>query len=184
MRLRWTILAVSGLVLSLNGCSDSGDSARSELSVVSLNGEADASFRPLFSDLVNLGFDLVPYVVEDAVGVVIRNDPKDGVVSLQPRRPFGKVTLTRYTVAFASEENLPPHEGAMHLDIPTGQQLGAVVTIVPAVMKTREPLLSFLLAGGELVANATVTFYGFEDTSGEEVTVRAFLPVHFANWSD
>ncbi|MBD3336152.1 MAG: hypothetical protein GF355_11615 [Candidatus Eisenbacteria bacterium] len=187
---RWrTIAAVLALgALVLTGCSDSYEGARSELSLVALNGDNDASTQPLHSDLIHFGEDKVPsgddYVVEDAIGFVVQNDPVNDQLNITAGGPFGKITLNRYTVRYISDESLTTFEGALHLEVLSGRQAAGIFTVVPADMKIREPLLSYLQAGRELTATAEITFYGVEKTSGEEVSVTAGLPVHFANWAD
>jgi hypothetical protein len=173
---------------ALFGCSDFSDSPRSELSIEELNGEGESAFQPLYSDLINLGTDKVPsgddYVVEDAVTFVVSNNPVDENLSLKPGGAFGKVTLTHYKVEFESEEALPAFEGQLHLDIPTGMKAQGTIILVPAEMKIKEPLVSYLFAGSELMTSAKITFYGVEKTSEAEVSVTAALTVNFANWSD
>jgi hypothetical protein len=189
MRLRRTLVAVLGLgLVFVFGCGDSEDSPRSVLTVVSLNGVLDADFQPLLSDLVNFGPDKVPsnddFVIEDTVPFIVRNDPRSDILVLSPDGPFGRVTMNRYVVEFQSAEQLETYEGRMHLEVHTGREIEGIITIVPAQMKIREPLLSYLMGGQELLTTATITFYGVEANSGAEVKASGSLPVHFANWDD
>jgi hypothetical protein len=189
MRLRRTLAAVIGLgLVFVFGCGDSEDSPRSVLTVVSLNGALNADFQPLLSDLLNLGPDKVPsqddFIVEDSVPFIVRNDPRSDILVVKPGGPFGRVTLNRYVVEFQSAEQLGSYEGRMHLEVHTGREVAGVVTIVPAQMKIKEPLLSYLVGGQELLTTAKITFYGVEATSGAEVMTSGSLPVHFANWDD
>ncbi|MBU1702453.1 MAG: hypothetical protein KJ970_04980 [Candidatus Eisenbacteria bacterium] len=189
MRHRWYITAILAMsCLVCLGCSDSSDSPRSELSFESLNGSGSMAFQPVYSDLIHFGADKVPssddYVVEDAIAFVVRNDPVDSNLSLKPGGAFGKVTLTHYTISFDSEEQLPPFEGQIYLDVSTGDRAEGTIILVPAGMKTREPLVSYLIAGSDLMTSAEITLYGVEKTSHAEVSVTAHLTVHFANWSD
>jgi hypothetical protein len=169
------------------GCQLS-DGARTRLSLLSLNGQGDHAVQPLYSDLVNLGEDGVPssddYIVEDAVPFTLRADPVNPTLSLDPQGPFGKIVVTRYRVVFRGDEVLDPVEGQLYLEVPVGETVSGVVTVVPAQMKTKEPLVSYLTAQAELLMTAEITFYGIEETSEEEVSVTGWLPVHFADWAD
>lgn len=189
MRLNRALTAVLGLgLVFFLGCGDSDGNPRSELTVVSLNAGLNTNFQPLLSDLINLGQDKVPsqddFIVEDTVPFSIRNDPRSDLLVLDPEGPFGRVTINRYTVEFQAPESLEGFEGHMHLEVPTGREIGGAITVVPAQMKISEPLVSFLMAGQELLATATITFYGVEANSGAEISTAASISVHFANWDD
>jgi hypothetical protein len=175
------------LVLILGGllafsCSD--DSApRSTVSIDSINGN-----ESLDSDVYNNGDDREPgtdddAIFEDQVAIVVRNRPHDSALAIKSNGPFGAVIFTRYEVRFTGDDTLPQVSGAMYLRAPSGSTVTGEITIVPLAYKSVAPLLG-LRQGGEILLNAEVTLIGEEDDSHDEITVKAVLPVHCANWED
>ena len=158
------------------GCSDSS-APRSVLSVVEINEN-----QPLSSDVAEV-VDTMYTVREDAVALIVRNNPHDGVLDLTEEEPYGYVTLDRYEIRFVSSEAIPPVTGALGWTVRSGDDTAGSIVIVPASHKVQPPLLS-LRRGGEIQATALVTITGHEATSGYTVKVETSFPVNFANWAD
>jgi hypothetical protein len=176
----FVVFAVVALMAS--GCSD--DSAPRSVLTIDLINDGQI----LTSDVYNNGDDGNPgtdddFILEDQVAVVIRNRPHDVGLNVRGNGPFGAVVLQRYEVRFSGEENLPPLFGSMHSRILSGSTSSTEVTVVPAAYKITPPLVT-LLSGGEIRVNAEITLIGEEEDSGDQVTVKATLPVHCANWGD
>lgn len=183
------LLALAGIVLA--GCDDA-DQIRSRLTVTEIlpaDEVGNLATSPLQSDVRDAGDDgeimtADDFIYEDEVLVTVANDPADPVLSLTPGGPFGSVTLTGYRVTFDLEdEAIESHEGALHVVVPSGENASFSIVLVTAQSKI-EPPLTALVNGGELQADAHVTFFGVEQTSEDEVTATAAIRVHFANWAD
>lgn len=170
-----TILAL--LLLAGGGCND--DSApRSYLQVVSVNDN-----QPLSSDVLTESPDGSTGILEDAVSIRVRNVPSSSALNLSQDGPFGHVILERYTIEFDSRERIDQVEGTMGWPVYTGQDVSGSFVVVPALWKTRVPLVG-LRQGGEILSMARITIYGREATSNHEVVATAFMQVNFANWAE
>jgi hypothetical protein len=176
------ILTVAAPVLTLigvgTGCSS--DNVRSNLYVWEINnGEA------LTSDVIDRGTDQIAsgddFVFEDEVQITIWNTTRDKIVDADAAYSF--VTVDRYEVTFESDEEIEGFSQGLGWLVPTRNTYEGTLTVVPASLKTRTPLLA-LQNGGEILATAHITFYGHEADSNNEVTFSTAVPVHFANWTD
>lgn len=127
-------------------------------------------------------------VYEDEVFVSFKNVPRSSHLSIVPNGPYGSVVLTDYrvdyTVTGGSIEAIKPIVGKIHLVIPSGEEVNHRIVLVTAVAKTEAPLSTTVAQGQELMANAALTFTGYEETSEEPIVVRAYITIHFANWVD
>jgi hypothetical protein len=183
---------VSGVLLlglcaaGLPGCED--QEAPRSLVYVSRIAESPTeqnSYGHVFlSDLVTDGS-----IIEDEIYVSFTNVPRSDHLSIEPGGPFGSVTLTDYRVDYhvtgPEIEAIQPVTGKIHVVIPSGEEVNHRIVLVTAEAKVNEPLYTTgqtLLA--ELMAEATLTFTGYEETSEEPITVRAYMTIHFANWTD
>jgi len=126
-------------------------------------------------------------VVEDEVFISFMNVPRSSRLSIKPNGPFGSVVLTGYRVDYAvtgaEVEKIEPVTGKIHLVVPTGEEVNHRIVLVTAWAKANPPLSSYQ-TGGELLAEASLTFTGYEETSEEPIVVKACMTIHFANWTD
>ena len=140
MRRALATLALTILVTGLVGCGD--DTPRSDVQIYSVNGNG-----ALQSDVLNIGEDELPgtaddFVPEDEVYVVFSNYQSDTQSPANPTGPFGRVTMTRYRVSFASEEAIPPYIGGMNTVVAQNDTAGAAVVVVPGSFKVESPLVT------------------------------------------
>jgi hypothetical protein len=189
-----TLLAAALVVLSLLavGCEDANQ-PRSELMVTELvpaEGTSNLVAEPYECDVRDAGDDGTlgtedDAVYEDQVVITVENQPSSSLLSLSPDGPFGNVTLTSYTVTYdVPGESLTPIDGALHVVIPTGEDVSFSIVLVTGQAKIEPPLVTLLTTGGELQGDARITLHGVEQTSDADVTVEAAIRVHFANWAD
>lgn len=176
------ILLGFGLTVAMataSGCAD--DNVRSELYVSVINNS-----EALTSDVYNLGTDQVPsaddYVFEDEVEIEIVSQARDGIVKVQAGK-FGSMTIDRYTVVYESDEEIDSYNSTLGWVVPVNTTFKGFVTIVPASLKQRTPLIA-LQSGGEIHASAVITFYAREADSDNEMTFETRIPINFANWID
>lgn len=181
---RFMILAI-GVVLFL-ACS------KSQLLKVVEFQDVEGNSPPIASDVVTiveidtLEFEAVVY--EDNAVAVVSFDVHFYEVPFGSSQPPGYgAHLTRYRVTFTSVEGdtaVPaPHEGALNVVIPPGEEKNVAFVLVPAEAKLVSPLVD-LINGGELRTKALVEFWGVEDKTGEELYASGELDVNFADWAD
>ena len=176
------ILTLAAPVLALVGVGAgcSSDNVRSSLYVWEINnGEA------LTSDVIHRGADQIAsaddFVFEDEVQVTVWSTTRDDVVDTGSAYSF--VTVDRYEVTFESEEEIEGFSAGLGWLVPSRNTYEGTLTIVPASLKTRTPLVA-LQNGGEILATAHITFFAHESDSNNELTFTAQVPVNFANWND
>lgn len=187
---RLTIAFGGILAASLVGCAgDNGALPRNNVQIEEVNNNS-----PLFADVYNNGPDLTKftddYIPTDAIPIKFVSNPADDALSLDPRKAFGTVQFTRYTVDFKvndldgdSTPDVNDIDAPMNVLVPAiGEALTAVL-IVPAGVKG-VGFLSTLKSGGEVFTSATLTFYGEELTSHNKVVLTTALIVGFANYAD
>jgi hypothetical protein len=188
---RVAVLALAGLAIGLVGCADDDEEGpRSITSIVSVNDNL-----PLASDVYNYGSDLSDptddFVPEDYLKLVIKSRPHDPALTLDPDRAFGTVRFTRYTLDFAtndfndngSTELIDLVDYPMNLVVPIDGEGTGFVLAVPGAWKTENDLAP-LLFGGSYLTTATLTLYGEEETSGEEVELGAGVVIGISNYAD
>ncbi len=172
-----SLTMLAAVLLAAGGCSD--DSApRSTLQVVSLNDN-----EPLSSDVLTEDSGGSRGITEDAVTIRVRNVAQSSALNLTPDGPFGHVTLERYRIDFQSSERIESVTGTLGWPVYSGQEASGSFVVVPALWKTRVPLVG-LREGGEILSMARITIYGREATSNHEVVATAWLQVNFANWAE
>lgn len=176
----FVVFAVVALMAS--GCSDES-APRSVVTIDQINNG-----QILTSDVYNNGDDGIPgteddFILEDQVLVVLRNRPLDAGLNIQGNGAFGAVVIQRYEVRFSGEAAIPPLFGSTYCRVLSGTTSSTEIAVVPAAYKITDPLVS-LLSGGEIRLDAEITLIGEEEDSGDEVTVKATIPVHCANWGD
>ena len=181
--IREAALVALAIVFPLvSGCSD--DSApRNVVTVTSINLN-DA----LSSDVLNNGADRTPgtsddFVYEDRVTVQLLSVAHDGALETGSGTPYDYVFFERYTIEYEADEEIPTYSGALGWTVTSRIPFTGALTVVPAGLKSRAPLIG-LVQGGEISAAAKITIYGHESTSNAPVKIEARLPVHFANWVD
>ena len=179
MNTRRILLGLALATTLASGCAD--DNVRSELYVSVINNS-----EALTSDVYNFGSDDVPsgddFVIEDEVEIEIISQARDGIVNVSSGK-FGSMTIERYTVVFESDEEIESYSSTLGWVVPVNTIFEGFITIVPASLKQQTPLIA-LQSGGEIHANAVVTFYARESESDNETTFQTRIPVNFANWVD
>lgn len=180
MNVRRILIWIAPILLLGMGTGCSSDNVRSKVYVWEMNnGEA------VTSDVLHLGNDGVPsaddFIFEDEVPVTLWSTTRDDVVNTDAAYSF--VTVERYTVRFESSEEIEGFSSGLGWLIPTRNTFEGFLTVVPADLKTKAPLLA-LRSGGEITATAHITFYARESDSDNELVFETSVPVHFANWSD
>ncbi len=178
----WWVLLLGLFGAGLSGCKD--EEAPRSLVYVSRIAESATeqnSYGNVFlSDIVT-----AEGVYEDEVYVSFMNVPRSSYLSITPGGPFGSVVLTDYRVDYQLEgEQIEPIVGKIHVVIPSGEEANHRIVLVTAWAKVNPPLSTAATQGQELMATATLTFTGYEETSEEPIVVRANVTIHFANWID
>ncbi|MFH1145225.1 MAG: hypothetical protein V1774_11830 [Candidatus Eisenbacteria bacterium] len=185
------LLIIFGLGV-LPGCNDE-DQPRSRVRIVRIadpEDSEDISAAVFQSDVRDAGADGEPFteddvIFEDELLITVENQPVSPLLTLEPDGPFGAVVLTGYRVDFAvDEESLDPVSGSLHLVIPTGEERDAAIVAVSAALKAVPPLSTLAQTGGEIAGSATITFWGYEETSEDEVTAAGSFQIHFADWME
>ncbi|MEZ4650631.1 MAG: hypothetical protein R3E97_17980 [Candidatus Eisenbacteria bacterium] len=172
--------AVSTLVLVGVGTGCSSDNVRSSLYVWEINnGEA------LTSDVLDYGNDGVAsnddFVYEDEVPVLIWATSRDDIVNTDAA--YSYITIDSYDVRFESSEEIDGFSAGLGWFVPVRNTYQGTLTVVPASLKTKNPLLA-LQTAGEIQATAHITFHAREADSNNEFTFSTRIPVNFANWND
>ncbi|MDZ4805800.1 MAG: hypothetical protein SGI90_13150 [Candidatus Eisenbacteria bacterium] len=180
-------LAVGGFV----GCAgDDDEGARSITSIVSLNDNL-----PVASDVYDRGQNKTDpnddFVPEDYLKIVVTSRPHDPALTLRPDRAFGTVRFTRYSLDFERNDlggngvddltdfvNYP-----MNLVVPINGEGTGYVLAIPAAWKLEDEILP-LRAGGSFLTTATLTIYGEEETSHEQIQLSGGVVVGIANYQD
>ncbi len=209
-RLPWAAALVivfgAGLTgVGLLGCQEEGGDTRNIVEVVSLNQN-----QPLMSDVYDLGDkaedpadDFIPV---DVVEVTFKSRVHDSALSIQPDEPFGSVKFTSYDLVFEDAN----HSDGVDLDgngtvdlknrshqpmnavVPIGGTGSAGIVIVSGGDKIVPPISCLGPLGGdcgsvdaaEFSVNASITFHGIEETSGDDVTVKRGLTVRIGQFAD
>jgi hypothetical protein len=124
-------------------------------------------------------------VYEDEVYISFMNVPRSSHLSIKPNGPYGAVVLTGYRVDYAvPHEQIAPVTGKIYVVVPSGEEVNHRIVLVTAWAKANSPLVDLQGLGLELMGEATLTFTGYEETSKEPITVRAYVTIHFADWTD
>jgi hypothetical protein len=194
MRSGWFLLAVLG-VLAVAGmaCSHDEDAPRSRLLITRI-AETDVELETydftFLSDVIHAGEDGVygtsdDLVVEDRVYLTIENQPRSRYLTIDPEGPYGVVVLNEFRVEYdVPGEYIEPIQGGLNLTVPSRSDRTAHITLVTALAKTKPPLSSLALMGGELMGTALITLRGYEETSNQVVEVSGSMQIHWANWGD
>ncbi len=182
---------VSGVVLlalwavAFPGCDDQ-DAPRSLVYVsrIAESPTEENSYGHVFlSDLRTDGA-----LIEDEVYISFKNVPRSSRLSIEPDGPFGSVVLTGYRVDYnvtgSEVERIQPVSGRIHVVVPSGEEANHRIVLVTAIAKASNPLLGIYETANELLAEATLTFTGYEETSEEPIVVKAYVTIHFADWTD
>jgi len=176
------ILLLGLLGTGLSGCDDQ-EAPRSLVYVsrIAESATEQNSFGNVFlSDIVT-----EDGVYEDEVYISFKNVPRSSFLTIAPEGPYGSVVLTDYRVDYALPgEQIEPIVGKVHVVVPSGEEANHRIVLVTAWAKVNPPLSTAATQGQELMANATLTFTGYEETSEEPIVVRAYVSIHFANWID
>jgi hypothetical protein len=209
-------LLIVALAAGWTGCNQPESGTRNIVDVVSLNGN-----QPLLSDVYSFGQNvddpIDDFIPVDIVEVVLKARPNDGVVTLDPNRPFGSVRFIRYTLVWEGDNadgadldgdgvvDLPNFESPMNVLVPANGVASGFVTIVSAGSKVQVPVSclgpisdpdcrEFIynppcgrclsVDEAEYNVNATVTFIGQEETSGQEIQVTRGLQVSIGQFAD
>lgn len=188
---RLTVACGLFLASGLVGCAgDNGDLARSFVQVGAVNNNS-----PLFADVYNNGSDLEKFeddfIPTDAIPITFTSKTADGALTMDPRRPFGTVQFTRYTVDFKDndlngdgQDDVNDIDGPMNMVVPIDGQATGAVLVVPAGVKGVGYLASLHVAGGEAFTSAKLVFYGEEQTSHDKIVLETALIVGFADYAD
>lgn len=190
--------------VGLSGCKQEGDGTRNRVDVFSMNDN-----EPLLSDVYNSGVnptdpadDFIPVDVVPVVFVSRLHDPTLG--SISPGLPFGSVRFHTYEVVFGAvggagadldgngTVDLPNFGSSMSAYVPTDGFAETSVMIISGGQKSVPPISCLGPIGGtgcsgtavEYATTATVTFYGTEETSGDDVTAVAAITIRIGNFSD
>ena len=147
---------------------------------------------PLFADVYNNGSDLEKleddFIPTDAIPITFTSKTADGALTMDPRKPFGTVQFTRYTVDFEEndlnndgQDDVNDIDGPMNMVVPVDGQATGAVLVVPAGVKGVGYLASLHVAGGESFTSAKLVFYGEEQTSHDKIVLETALIVGFAD---
>ncbi len=174
---------ILGMVLAGMGCDD--QEAPRSLVYVSRIAESPTeqnSFGEAYqSDLITDEGT----VFEDEIYISFKNVPRSNSLSITPEGPFGSVVLTDFRVDYSIPgEYVAPILGKMHVVVPSGEEVNHQVVLVTAKSKVEPPLASAVVNSDELMSQTTLTFMGYEETSEDEIEVKAYIQIHFANWTD
>jgi len=186
-------VAVAGLAIAgLVGCAgDDEEGPRSITSIVSVNDNL-----PLAADVYNFGADKEQgggddFVPEDYLKVVVTSRPHDPALTLHPDRAFGTVRFTRYSLDFATNdfgdngtvELTDFIDYPMNLVVPINSEGTGYVLAVPGSWKT-EGDFEDLLFGGSFFTTATLTLYGEEETSHDDIVLTTGVVIGISNYAD
>ena len=180
-------LALGGFV----GCADDNEEgARSITSIVSLNDNL-----PIASDVYDLGQNKTDpsddFIPEDYLKIVVKSRPHDPALTLNPDRAFGTVRFSRYSLDFVQNDlggnginDLTDFvDYPMNLVVPINGEGTAFVLALPAAWKLEDELAP-LRFSGSFQTTATITIYGIEETSHEEITLVGGIVIGIANYAD
>ena len=186
-------IALAGLAIGgLTGCADDNEEGpRSVTSIASVNDNI-----PLAADVYNFGPDKEigggdDYVPEDYLKLVVSSRPHDPALTLNPDRAFGTVRFTRYSLDFATNdfgdngtvELTDFVDYPMNLVVPIGSEGVGYVLAVPGSWKTENDF-GPLYSGGSYFTTATLTLYGEEETSHDEIELSTGVVIGFSNYAD
>jgi len=185
-------VALSALLVGgLAGCAgDDDEIPRSVTSIVSLNDNL-----PIASDVYDLGANktdpIDDFIPEDYLKIVVTSRPSDPALTLRPDRAFGTVRFNRYTLDFAKNDlggngvdDLTDFvDYPMNLVVPINGEGTAYVLALPAAWKIEDELAP-LVNSGSFQTTATITIYGVEETSHEEVALTGGIVIGIANYAD
>jgi hypothetical protein len=147
---------------------------RAVVSVVSMNN--NDPFTSDVADAVALTDDWCP--------VTFYNRPYSSLVATGPGLPYNDFLVTRYRVTWrrtdGGTEVPAPFEGALSVNVPSTEQANASILLVPGVLKTQPPLST--IGATQILAVATVTFYGYEVGTDNDQEFTAEISVTFADY--
>ena len=178
------------ILLVLPACDDE-DAARSRISIVRIAEPGDTddlSATPLQCDVRDIGPDDEPFtdddtVVEDVLMITVQNRSASSAFPVDPNGPFGSVVITGYRIDYhADGESIEPLEGSLQLVVPSGGEALAAIVVVSAATKARPPLSTLAQTRGEILGSATITLFGHEATSEDDVSAQGSIQIHFADW--
>jgi len=177
-----SLVSIICVMLILPGCSNQS-APRSTIVVESVNNNGF-----LNSDVYSLGADeqmgtADDNIPEEAVPIIVRNDPQDASLNVHPNGAFSTVTIERYEVRYSGDADLPTFSAATHLVVPTGSTVTGSLVLLPASYKIAPPL-DVLVNGGEIHLNADVVLFGVEADSDTRTTTHASISINVANWAD
>lgn len=194
-RLSVAALVLVALGMTFVGCSEEEDATRIVVDVVSLNSNS-----PLFSDVYDTNNtpddtadDFIPV---DLVQVTFRARPHDDVLNVTPGGPFGTVRFTKYSVEFRDGINstgadlngdgavdLENFEAPMSTVVDTFNDAVGYIMLIGGGVKSEFPI-NQLIFSGEYTADAQITFFGEEETSGDKIEITRGLHIRVANFGD
>lgn len=195
LRLSLAVAVVAAVGIGIVGCTEEEDASRIVVDITNLNSNS-----PLFSDVFNQNNtptnpddDFIPI---DVVPVTFQARPHDSALTLSPNGPFGSVRFTKYRVEFTDgihsggadldgdgTLDLKNFDAPMNLVVDVNDEATAFILIIGGGVKSVSPL-SDLRSGGEYDANARLTFFGQEETSGDHLTLNRGLTIRIANFGD
>jgi hypothetical protein len=202
-RRSWLALVSVAVGLGLASCDEEGGDTRNLVQVVSLNEGI-----PLLSDVYHFGANTVDptddFIPTDVVEVIFQSRKHDDQLTVSPGKPFGTVRFHSYRVMFNNDPTGADLDGDSTVDlfsftapmqvvVPTGGTSEGAVLIISGAAKVLEPISCLGPVGGggcggnsavEYAADAYITFFGTEETSGAEIEVNTGLTVRIAQFGD
>lgn len=195
IRKYFALTAMMAMLLVVVSCDSEPEQNRSVVSIASFNENVSLisdtweQGKEMFDESTGAPILYDDHIRADLVPVLFHNRPyANNLIFTEPSAPHGDFLITRYRVEWVSVNGgptLPTYNGGISVQVPTGEFVEAYVMIVDFQDKATPPLSDLCYvcanAGGEILMQANVTFWGHEIGTTRETTVEASIGVVFVD---